>query len=93
MLPLNNFDPILFLGITNIEEKNREEISQKLLAQIQSYIIVRCLELIPEQELTSIYDQPQFFKLAEQKIPDFNDQIKIFLEDFKEEFKKKAENV
>lgn len=84
---LQGFDPLLFLGVTNVKPEEKNIVSQKLLDRISQYIAIRIEELLSEEDLKSIDGDPQkLFSLGRQKIPDFDNKIKVFLEDFKTEF-------
>ena len=87
MNQLLGFDPLLFLGITNIKDEEKSIVSQKLLDRISQYLAIRIVELLSEEDLKSIDDDPQkLFSLAKEKIPEFDSNIKLFLADFKKEF-------
>lgn len=86
MKQLLGFDPLLFLGITNLKSKEKSIVSQKLLDRISQYLATRIAELLPEDALIDIDDPEQLFSLAGQKIPDLDKKVKLFLEDFKKEF-------
>lgn len=84
---LLGFDSLLFLGITNLKEEEKDIVSRKLLDRISQYIAIRIVELLPEEDLKGIDDDPQkLFSVAKQKIPDIDKKVKIFLEDFKNDF-------
>lgn len=87
MKQLMGFDPLLFLGITNVKSEEKNIVSQKILDRISQYIAIRIGELLSEDDLKSINGDPQrLFSLGRQKIPDFDNKIKLFLEDFKKDF-------
>lgn len=87
---MNNFfgfDPLLFLGITNLKDEEKNVVSQKILDRISQYLAIRIIELLWEEDLENIDDDPQkLFLIAKQKIPDLDKKAKVFLEDFKKEF-------
>lgn len=84
---LQVFDPLLFLGITNLKAEEAPVVSQKLLDRISQYITIRIVELLSEEDLKSIDDDPQkLFSVAKDKIPDLDKKAKVFLEDFRKEF-------
>ena len=86
-LAQRGFDPLLFLGITNLKDKEKNIVSQKILDRISQYITIRIVELLPEEDLKSIDGDPQkLFSVAKNKIPDLDSKVKLFLEDFKKEF-------
>ena len=88
------FDPLLFLGISNLKDEERHVVSQKLLDRISQYLVIRITELLSEDDLKSIDDDPQkLFSLAKQKIPDLDNKAKVFLEDFKKEFNNNLKQV
>lgn len=81
------FDPLLFLGITNLNDVEKNIVSQKLLDRISQYLAIRIVELLSEDDLNSIDDDPQkLFSVAKEKIPDLDNKVKLFLEDFRREF-------
>lgn len=86
MKQLLGFDPLVFLGITNLKDKEKKDVSQKLLDRISQYLVIRITELLSEDDLKNIDDPEQLFSLAKQKIPDLDKKVKLFLEDFKKEF-------
>lgn len=87
MTQLLGFAPLVFLGITNLKGKEKNIVSQKLLERISQYIVIRIIELLSEKDLENIDDDPKkLFSIAEQKIPNFDNKVKLFLEDFKKEF-------
>lgn len=84
---LQGFDPLLFLGITNITGEEKDILSKDLLEKISRYITVRTGELLSENDINGIKgDSEKLFALAKEKIPDFDSKIKIFLEDYKKEY-------
>ena len=90
---LQGFDPLLFLGITNLKDQEKSIVSQKILDRISQYIAIRIGELISEEDLKSIDGDPQkLFSVGKEKIPDFSNKIKLFLEDFKTEFNNNLNN-
>ncbi len=86
MKQLLGFDPLLFLGITNLKLAEKSIVSQKLLDRISQYLTIRITELLPEDDLKNIDDPQQLFSLAKEKLPNLDSKIKTFLEDFKKEF-------
>ena len=81
------FDPLLFLGVTDPKHEEKDIISQKILDRISQYIAIRIVELLSKDDLKSIDDSPQkLFSIAKSKIPDLDNKVKVFLEDFKKEF-------
>lgn len=80
------FDPLVFLGITNLKFEEKSIVSQKLLDRISQYLAIRITELLSEDNLKNIDDPQQLFSLAKQKIPDLGKKVKLFLEDFKKGF-------
>jgi len=88
------FDPLLFLGITNVKSEEKNIVAQKLLDRISQYIAVRIVELLSEADLKNIGDDPQqLFSIAKQKIPDIDKKVKLFLEDFKKDFNNNLKQV
>jgi hypothetical protein len=86
MNALSTFDPLLFLGLTNVKPEAKKVLSEKLLDRISQYITVRTIELLPQDDLKDIHDPDKLFSVAKEKIPDFDKKAKAFLEDFKQEF-------
>ena len=93
MQQLQSFDPLLFLGITNIEDEEKNIVSQKILDRISQYIVIRIIELLPENDVEDIENPEKLFSVAKEKIPDFNDKVKVFLKDFKMEFSNNLKQV
>lgn len=83
---LQGFDPLLFLGITNLKDEEKNIVSRKILDRISQYFAIRIIELLPENDLRDIDDPEKLFSVAKEKIPDLDKKIKEFLEDFKKEF-------
>jgi len=86
MQQLLGFDPLLFLGITNIKDEEKNIVSQKILDRISQYLAIRIGELLSEDDLKRIDDPNELFTLAKEKIPDLDNKVKLFIEDFKKEF-------
>lgn len=94
MQQLVGFDPLLFLGITNIKDEEKSIVSEKLLDRISQYLVIRIIELLSEEDLKNTGEDPQkLFSLAKQKIPDLDKKVKVFLEDFKKEFNNNLEQI
>lgn len=51
MNQLLGFDPLLFLGITNLKAEEKHIVSQKILDRISQYLVIRITELHPEENL------------------------------------------
>lgn len=83
---LQGFDPLLFLGITNLKDEEKNIVSQKILVNISNYIFVRMGELLEEDDLKNIDNPDELFDVAKSKIPDLPSKIKLFLEDFKKDY-------
>lgn len=45
------FDPLLFLGITNLKDEEKSVVSGKILDRISQYIVIRTTELLSEDIL------------------------------------------
>jgi len=86
MNKLLGFDPLIFLGITNLKGEEKTAISKKLLDRISQYLAIRIVELLPENDLKNIGDPQKLFSTAKEKVPDLENKVKVFLEDFKKEF-------
>lgn len=84
---LPGFDPLVFLNINGVTLQGKDALSKDLMAEMSTYIILRISELLPQDDLTAIgEDAEKFMALAKEKIPDLNDKVKMFAEDFKKEF-------
>lgn len=88
MKQLLGFDSLLFLGISNLKGEEKVNVSKQLLNKISQYLLIRISELLSIEDLKSTNDPDKLFSLAQNKIPNFSGQVKIFLEDFKKEFNK-----
>ena len=86
MKQLLGFDPLLFLEITKIKDEEKSIVSQKILDRISQYLAIRIIELLPESDLKDIDDPEKLFSVAKEKVPDLGSKVKVFLEDFKNEF-------
>lgn len=86
MTQLFGFDPLLFLGIKNLNGEEKSLVSKHLLNKISQYLLIRISELLSIEDLKSTDDTGKLFVLAQNKIPKLSQQVKIFLEDFKKEF-------
>ena len=89
---LQGFDPLLFLGITNIKPGEKDAFSYELLSKISEYIFVRIAELLEESDLKNTDNPDQLFNVAKDKIPHLDTKIKTFLEDFKNDYQKNYYN-
>ncbi len=87
---LSEFDPLLYL---NIKPKHQDKVifSSRILEHLTEYLVIRFVEILPENNLSNITSTQQLFDLAKEKIPNIEEKTKKFLEDFKEEFKKSYE--
>lgn len=88
MTQFQGFDPLKFLGVTNLKDEEKNTISEKLLSKISQYLLIRIVELLPEGDVKKLNDTEAIFIMAKGKIPDLSTKVKLFLEDFKEEFYK-----
>ncbi len=86
MQQLLGFDPLLFLGVKNLKDEEKEIVSKKLLDRISQYLVIRITELLSEDDLKNIDDPQKLFSIAKEKIPDLDKKVKLFLEDFKTDF-------
>lgn len=82
------FDPLKFLDITNLKNQEKDILSRSLLDKISQYILIRISELLPTEDVKKIKDPEDILSLAQVKIPDLNNKMKLFLVDFKTEFGK-----
>lgn len=83
-----NFDPLIFLGLSNIKAEDKEKLSQELLEQISKYLAARILELLPEDRVENLTNYDDLLIVTQNKIPGIDEKVKGFLEDFRAEFKK-----
>lgn len=88
MAQLLGFDPLKFLDITNLKDQEKDTVSKNLLDKISQYILIRISELLPLEDIKKAKNPEDLFALAQSKIPDLNDKMKLFLADFKKEFYK-----
>ncbi|OGH19790.1 MAG: hypothetical protein A3D74_01450 [Candidatus Levybacteria bacterium RIFCSPHIGHO2_02_FULL_37_13] len=88
MTQLLGFDPLSFLGITNLKAEEKNEVSQKLLDKISQYLIIRISELLSEKDVKNANSPEDIFIIAKVKIPNIDKKVRVFLEDFKKEFYK-----
>lgn len=91
MTQLLGFDPLAFLGITNLKGEEKDTASKNLLDKISQYVLIRISELLPADDVKNTKDPEALFSVAQAKIPDLNDKMKLFLADFKQEFDKNAQ--
>lgn len=83
-----SFDPIVFLGITNVAEAEKNRLTEKLMEQISRYLAARLLELLPEDQTDNIHDYSALLEIAQKTIPNIDKKVAGFLEDFRAEFNK-----
>lgn len=88
MAQLLGFDPLKFLDITNLKNKEKDTVSKNLLDKISQYILIRISELLSLDDVKKMSDPQALLSLAQAKIPDLNAKMKLFLADFKKEFYK-----
>lgn len=86
MKQMLGFNPLLYLGIDSKDENT----SFQMMNQISEYLIIRIAELMDDKDLEQADNEKYLFEIAEQKIPDFNNKIKQFLEDFRREFDERS---
>lgn len=77
-----SFDPLIFLEI-KVSEQHKKRLSGQLLDKLSEYLMIRIIELLPEDEVDKVNSPEQLFTLAKRKIPDIEEKTKLFLEDFK----------
>lgn len=81
------FDPLVFLDVANINSQTREDLSKEVMEYLTSYVITKVAMLLPKDCLTDMDKDPQkFIATARNYIPDLDDRIKSFAEEFKREF-------
>lgn len=88
MNQLSGFDPLKFLDLKDLKNEEKDILSDKLLNKISQYLLIRVAELLQEEEIKRLNNPNDVFSLAKNKIPDLNNKVKLFLEDFKTEFYK-----
>lgn len=81
------FDPAKYLEVY-LSPDVRNAFNDGALDIISQYLITRIVELIPDDQLTSITTTEQLFNVAEKTIPNYEQTIKRFMEEFKKEYKK-----
>lgn len=89
---MDNFDPIEFLGL-EIENKRREEISQKVLIDMTWFLLLRVIGGLPEDEIQKVIDNKDKFKgpqdafdYIRQVCPDFESRKDDWLQEYKSNF-------
>lgn len=85
---LLGFDPLLFLGINNLKREEKIVASKHLLSKISQYLLIRVSGLLSVDDLKSSNDPVRLFALAQNKIPNLNEKIKIFLANLKKDYLK-----
>ena len=88
MNTLQGFDPLLFLGINNLRNREKSDVSEKLLDKISQYLVIRISDLLPAENIRKLKTPEDLFFMARNNIPDIDTKVKLFLEDFKKEFYK-----
>ena len=84
---LQGFDPLLFLGINNLQGIEKDKVSKELLDSISRYMAARIIKILPENEVEDLPDDPEkLFAIAKEKIPDIDKTVKKILEDYKKEY-------
>lgn len=81
------FDIISYLGL-NLDLSSQEIATKELLDALSKYIIIRIIEIVPEEKLEKLKDEKDLVDIAKNTIPDLNHQVKKFLEDFREAYQK-----
>lgn len=80
-----DFDPLAYLNL-HLDPAVKDIVSQKLLDLLSQYLIIRTIEILPEDEIANITDPKTLFDLAQQTVPDYNQRVKEFLAGFKKEY-------
>lgn len=88
MIQFAGFDPLKFLNITNLKNQEKDTVSENLQNKISQYILIRISELLSTDDVRKAKDPEDLFSLAQIKIPDLKEKVKLFLEDFKKDFYK-----
>ena len=89
---LSGFDPLVFLGIKNLKGKEMQEVSNNLLNKISQYILIRISEQLPTEDVRRAKTPERLFSLAQERIPDLSQKMKLFLTDFRTEFGNNIKN-
>ena len=81
------FDPLVYLDIKLKDEGEEEKINQKylLLEQISQYLFIRFSEEISTEKLKSFNNYQDLLSYANKNIPKFQEKIKRYLDEFREE--------
>lgn len=78
----NGFDPFTFLGIIP-DQSFKKQLSSDLMDQILQYLIIKISELLPGEQISNIDSIDELFETAKNNIPEFNQKIRNFLDEFK----------
>lgn len=79
------FDLISFLNL-HLDPSLEKLATAKLLDLLSQYLIIRTLELLPQNNIEGLEDPEKLFTLAKNTIPQYDLKVKEFLEDFKNEY-------
>jgi hypothetical protein len=82
----NSFDPIIYLNIRGLKDKEKKELSDHLLNKISQYLLIRAIDKVDISLIKKAKAPNEIFEIAKKNIPDFENQVRIYLEDFKKEF-------
>lgn len=82
-----SFDPLKFLDLY-VDPQAKEILSDKLFDLLSQYLSIRTLELLPESKLVDIDSLETLFAMAQEEIPNYDQKVKEFLADFKDQYKK-----
>lgn len=86
---LRGFDPILFLELRNINSKDRNKLSFELMSQISEFLVIKTLQIVPEEKAEEINSLEELFEYASENISQYDQKVKTFLNEFKTEFQQK----
>lgn len=75
------FDPMVLLNLNNTPK-----LSDDLTVKIGQYLLIRFAERLKSKDILVAETAEQIIKQAQKSLPDFNQQIQRFLQDFKREF-------
>lgn len=89
MKMLLGFDPLLYLDLNDIQSNQKGQISYKILSQLSEYLVVRIAELLTAEQLKTARSPEELFAIAEKHTPDLEKKLRVFLADFKKDFKDK----
>jgi hypothetical protein len=90
------FDPIDFLGIRGLGEREQEDLRKKLEVNIAEYILICLLDELPDTvdeklKEDKVRNIDELEKLLSSNIPDFDRKVGKYLQEFKKQYNKENE--